>query len=101
MSRRLLEELHGTGSIYAGDELLRTARYHLSVWGPSTPSQTHDATSVVGVDGQVDITGIGEAVVLAGPGTLTLVLEDGRRLPFTLVASSGRLVGTGPLAPAG
>jgi hypothetical protein len=99
MPRRLLEELHGTGSIYAGDELLRTTRYHLTVWGESTPSQTQDATSV-GVEGQVDITGIGEAVVLAGPGTLTLVLEDGRRLAFTLVGSSGRIVGTGGLQAA-
>jgi hypothetical protein len=97
MPPRLLEELHGSGSIYAGDELLRTTRYHLSVWAESNPSQTQDAASVVGVDGQVDITGIGEAVVLAGPGTLTLVLEDGRRLAFTLVGSSGRIVGTGGL----
>ena len=93
MSRRFLEELHGTGSIYAGDELLRTTRYHLSVWAESAPP-------TVDVEGHVDITGIGEAVVLAGPGTLTLVLEDGRRLRIRLVGTSGRFVGSGGLEPA-
>jgi hypothetical protein len=47
------------------------------------------------VDGHIDITGIGEAVVLAGPGTLTLTIEDGRRLAFELTSSAGAVVGRG------
>jgi hypothetical protein len=34
--------------------------------------------------GHIDITGIAEAAVLAGPGNLTMTLEDGRRLAFDL-----------------
>jgi hypothetical protein len=47
------------------------------------------------VDRHIDTTGIGEAVVLAGPGTLTLTIEDGRRLAFQLTSSAGGIVGRG------
>ena len=43
------------------------------------------------LEGTIDITGMGEAVVLAGPRELTLELEDGRRLPFTLTSTTGRI----------
>jgi hypothetical protein len=99
MSRRFLEELHGTGSIYAAGELLRTTRYHLTVWAESGSSDPHDPARIE-IEGHVDLTGMGEAVVLAGPADLALVLEDGRRLPFRLVGSSGRIIGTGGLEPA-
>ena len=45
--------------------------------------------------GRIDITGIAEALVLAGPGNLTLTLEDGRRLAFDLTNSGGGIVGRG------
>ena len=47
------------------------------------------------IDGHIDITGIAEAVVLAGPGALTLTIEDGRRLLFQLTTSAGGIVGRG------
>jgi hypothetical protein len=45
--------------------------------------------------GHIDITGIAEAVVLAGPRALTLTLEDGRRLAFELTGTGGGIVGRG------
>ena len=91
MGRRLVESLKGVGQIYAGGELLRTTAYDLEVWevdGPEKP---------VHVEGHIDVAGLGEAVVLAGPDVLTLRLEDGRRLAFTLTASTGHIVGRGGL----
>ena len=41
--------------------------------------------------GSIDITGMGEAVVFAGPERLMLKLEDGRRLMFTLSSTTGRI----------
>jgi len=48
---------------------------------------------VASIDGHIDITGLAEAIVLAGPGSLTLTLEDGRRLAFQLTGSGGGIVG--------
>jgi hypothetical protein len=93
MTRRLLESLTGVGSIYAGDTLLRTTNYELSLW--SSDHADDEARDRVEIDGHLDITGIGEAVVLAGPGTLTLQLEDGRRLAFQLASTGGGIVGRG------
>jgi hypothetical protein len=96
MPRRLLESLSGVGAIHAGDVLLRTTAYELSVWSdypPGAPDKAHEA--VASIDGHIDITGIGEAVVLAGPGTLTLTIEDGRRLAFELTGTGGGIVGRG------
>lgn len=99
MPRHLLERLVGIGSIYSGEQLLRTTAYQLSVWTdgepPSEPAQAADLT----IDGSIDITGIGEAVVLAGAEALTLRLEDGRSLPFELTGSGGGIVGRGGLRP--
>ena len=91
MSKRRVESLKGVGQIYAGGQLLRTTPYDLEVWqldGPENP---------VHVEGHIDVTGLGEAVVLAGPEVLTLQLEDGRRLAFTLTGSTGHIVGRGGL----
>ena len=43
---------------------------------------------------------MGEAVVLAGADTLTLKLQDGRRMVFQLTSSSGGIVGRGGFLPA-
>jgi hypothetical protein len=83
--RQLLESLTGLGDVYVGDVLLRRTRYDLALWSDDS------------IDGHIDITGIGEAVVLAGPDQLMLRLEDGRRLPFTLTGSGGSIVGRGAL----
>ena len=96
MSRHLLGTLTGTGRIYADGRLLRTTPYHLSVWSEGeSPVGSRPEPTVI--DGTIDITGIGEAIVLAGPDALTLLLEDGRCLPFVLVGTSGRVVGRGAL----
>ena len=94
MTRRLLESLSGVGVIHAGDLLLRTTSYQLMLW-------SHDEAAATGqdsqpsIEGHIDITGIAEALVLAGPGTLTLTVEDGRRMAFQLTGSAGAIVGEG------
>ena len=94
MARRLVESMSGTGPIHAGEQLLRTTTYKVSVWWDDEPPKPgDDARPVATIDGHIDITGIAEAVVLAGPGALTLTLEDGRRLAFHLTSSGGSIVG--------
>lgn len=96
MTRRLLESLSGVGDIHAGDVHIRTTSYKLSLWSDDqAPAPGEDATAVAYVDGHIDITGIAEAVVLAGPGTLTLTIEGGRRLAFRVTSSGGGIVGGG------
>jgi len=94
MARRLIESLTGVGSIHSGDQLLRTTTYNVSVWWDDEPPRAGDDTRAVAtIDGHIDITGIAEAVVLAGPVALALTLEDGRRLAFHLTSSGGSIVG--------
>jgi hypothetical protein len=97
MSRVLLESLRGVGAIHAGDVLLRTTSYDLSLWSEPDAHGSGGAAAT-STSGHIDITGIAEAVVLAGPGTLILTLEDGRRLAFDLTNSAGGIVGRGWLA---
>jgi len=84
--------LRGIGAVHAGDLLLRTTAYDLSLW-TDDPAEHGDSAS--SIDGHIDITGIQEAVVLAGPGMLTLTIEDGRRMAFQLTSSSGAISGRG------
>jgi hypothetical protein len=93
MGRRLLESLSGVGAVHAGEVMLRRTHYELSVWSEDRANSANSPETTV--DGHIDITGIAEAVVLAGPGTLTLTLEDGRRLAFQLTSSGGSIVGRG------
>ena len=94
MARRLVESLTGVGPIHAGDQLLRTTTYNVAVWWDDQPPKPgEDSRPVATIDGHIDITGIAEAIVLAGPGALTLTLEDGRRLAFHLTSSGGSIVG--------
>jgi len=97
MPRRLLESLSGVGAIHSGDVLLRTTTYELSIWAHDDQPRPADGVvqAVAMVDGHIEIAGIAEAIVLAGPGTLTLTLEDGRRLAFELTGSGGGIVGRG------
>lgn len=86
----------GTGAIHAGDVLLRTTTYELSVWADDRqPASDKDLEAGASIEGSIDITGIAEAVVLAGPGALILTLEDGRRLAFELTGTGGAIVGRG------
>jgi hypothetical protein len=94
MPARLVESLRGVGAIHAGDRLLRVTRYDLSVWSDDKTSESGTTTTAgTRIDGHIEITGIGEAVVLAGADMLTLTVEDGRRLTFQLSGSSGGIAG--------
>jgi hypothetical protein len=97
MARRLLEELSGVGEVHVGDTVLRSAAYRVEVWGEGTDGGqlAHPV-----IEGHIDLTGIGEAVVLAGPDSLTLKLEDGRRLLFSIADTGGKIVGRGILEAA-
>jgi hypothetical protein len=97
MAKQMIEVLEGVGEIYAGDRLLRSTTYHLEVSSELTPPATTD--SIV-VEGRIDINGMPEAVVLAGVDSLTLRLEDGRTVPFTLGSTLGRIRIHGGLPPA-
>src|SRR5262245_66357979 len=96
MAWQVVEALVGVGEVYAGVVLLRSIPYQLSVW-------RYDATSGDGttltIDGHIDITGIAEAVVLAGPQDLRLRLEDGRQLHFALIDTGGRIAGKTEFQP--
>jgi len=93
MARQTIEVLEGAGQIYAGDRLLRETRYRLEVTSEPGP----EGVASTAVEGSIDITGMGEAVVLAGAERLTLRLEDGRRLSFTLGSTAGRIQAHGRL----
>ena len=97
MPRHLLESMRGVGAIHAGDVLLRSTAYELSLWSDDDQPRPEGAvvSANASVEGHIEIGGIAEAVVLAGPGTLTLTLEDGRRLAFELTGTGGGIVGRG------
>src|SRR5262245_63516046 len=92
MTRRLVGSLSGVGAIHAGDVLLRKTHYDLSRWADDPPSAPEDPEAIASIEGYIDITGIAEAVVLTGADTLTLTIEDGRRVPFKLTQTGGRIV---------
>jgi hypothetical protein len=101
MAKRLLQALSGVGGIYSGDQMLRETQYQLSVWAKfDAPGENDDRQAVGTIDGHIQIDGMGEAVVLAGADALTLQLQDGRRLPFKILGTGGRIVGHGDLQPA-
>jgi hypothetical protein len=89
---RKTEVLTGVGDVYAGDQLLRRTHYRLEV--SQDEDRGAESQRPAAIEGSIDITGMGEAVVLAGARDLTLCLEDGRRLPVTLVSTAGRIKGT-------
>jgi hypothetical protein len=93
MARRLVDSVSGIGSIHAGDLTLRATRYRLSFWVNDDLPPSDDTKGAPTVDGHIDITGIGEAAVLAGPDTLTLTLADGRQIAFRLKSTAGEIVG--------
>ncbi|MGQ0733832.1 MAG: hypothetical protein ACT4QD_09275 [Acidobacteriota bacterium] len=99
MSRELIEELRGVGRVYAAGVLLRTTSYHLSVWHDKSGTDGR-ATTPRHIDGHIDITGMAEAIVLAGPEELVLEIADGRRLSFAMTGTGGAIVGRGDLQPA-
>jgi hypothetical protein len=93
VSRRLVASLNGVGTLYAGDQLLRTTPYELSIWSDDPAHDPAGVDTWTAIEGHIDITGIGEAVVLAGPDTLTLELQDRRRLAIRLTSTGGGIEG--------
>ena len=89
-------ELSGIGEVYAGGALLRRTRYHLEI----TSGMGADGAEPR-IEGTLDIAGMGEAVVLAGAKRLTLRLEDGRTLSFSLASATGRITVHGGFQTAG
>jgi hypothetical protein len=101
MARRLLQALTGVGDIYSGDRMLRHTPYRLSVWARhDLPGEDDDRHAIGEIDGHIEIAGMGEAVVLAGAESLVLKLEDGRRMPFAILDTGGRIVGRNGFEPA-
>ena len=88
MARRFVGSLSGVGEVYAGDVLLRSTPYRIFLFRDDTRPD-----GAAEIDGHIDITGIAEAIVLAGPEDLTLRLEDGRWFQFTLADTNGKIVG--------
>ena len=94
MPKRLLDTVTGIGSVRAENLTLRATRYRLSFWiNDDLPAQTSGTVPAPTVDGHIDITGIGEAAVLAGIDTLTLTLADGREVAFRIKSTAGDIVG--------
>jgi len=87
--------LRGIGEIFAGDRLIRHAAYCLEA---SSDQATPGASGTI-VEASIDISGTPEAFVLARAGILTLCLEDGRSVPFSLDSARGRIVVHGDLPP--
>ena len=86
----MIEELKGEGEIYAGDRLVRRTRYRLII-------SKGDASSAAGIEGTIELATEGEAMVLARVEELTLLLDDGRHLAFSLASPDGRIHAHGAL----
>jgi hypothetical protein len=94
MAKRLLDTVTGIGSVRAENLTLRATRYRLSFWiNDDLPARSGETAPAPTVDGHIDITGIGEAAVLAGIDTLTLTLADGREVAFRIKSTAGDIVG--------
>ena len=86
----MIEELRGEGEIYAGDRLVRRTRFRLSI-------SKGDTSSAGGVEGTIELATEGEAIVLSRVERLTLLLDDGRHLAFSLASPDGRIRAHGGL----
>ena len=75
--------LTGEGEIYAGDRLVRRTRYRLSIFADDAPGTP--------IEGTIDLATEGEAMVLARADELTLLMDDGRHLTFSLASPDGRI----------
>ena len=83
----MIQQVNGEGEIYAGDRLVRRTRYRLRI-------SEGDASSI---EGTIELATEGEAIVLARVEQLTLLLDDGRYLAFSLTSPDGRIRAHGGL----
>ena len=86
----MVEVLSGEGEIYAGDRLVRRTRYRLNVG-------LEDSSIGSGIEGTIELATEGEATVLARVEQLTLLLDDGWYLAFSLTSPDGRIRAHGGL----
>lgn len=90
MSRNTNKVLSGEGEIYAGGRLLRRTTYQLRfVDGDDAGSGS--------IEGEITIATEGEAIILERAAVLTLLLDDGRHLEFSLVSPTGTIRARGGL----
>lgn len=85
-----MTELHGEGEIFAGDRLVRRTRYRLTI-------SEGDTSDPGGIEGTIDLATEAEATLLARVERLTLLLDDGRYLSFSLASPDGRIRAHGGL----
>ena len=84
MTRNTIEAISGEGEIYAGDRLLRRTTYRLRIVDGDVPGSSR-------IEGDITLATEGEAFILMRAETLTLLMDDGRHLSFSLVAPTGRI----------
>lgn len=97
MGRRVITVSEGVGRLFGGRVLLRDVLYRLDRAvddGDSVESPTANG----GLEGDMHIGDVAEAVVLSGVEDLVLELDDRRRITITLTSSKGRFEvrGRGP-----
>jgi len=82
--------LQGRGDILRSDgSLIERVTYRLTLWNPEQEDVTRFS-----VDGQIDLSTSDTFKLLEVGGPMTLTLEDGRAVTFTLRSASVRIGGT-------
>ena len=90
MTQNTIQVLTGEGEIYAGDRLLRRTTYRLSI-------AEGDPLGSSKIEGTIAIATEGEAIVLTRADRLTLLMDDGRYLSFSVTSPTGRIQAHGGL----
>lgn len=90
MNRQRMEVLSGEGEIYAAGRLLRRTTYRLTIGHGDVPGSSR-------VEGAIAIATEGEAIILTRAEILTLLMDDGRHLAFSLVSPTGTIEAHGGL----
>ena len=90
MAQDSIQVLNGEGEIYAADRLLRRTTYQLTIL-------EGDEVDAPRIEGTIGIATEGEAIVLTRAQQLTLLMDDGRYLLFSLASATGRIRAHGGL----
>ena len=84
MTRNTIEAISGEGEIYAGGRLLRRTTYRLNIVDGDAPGSTR-------IEGDIAIATEGEGIILMRAEVLTLLMDDGRYLTFSMVSPTGTI----------
>ena len=90
MTGNTIEVLSGEGEVYAGGRLLRRTTYRLHIVDGDTPGSSR-------IEGDIAIATEGEAIILTRAEMLTLLMDDGRHLSFSVVSPTGIIKAHGGL----